>query len=163
MLVETCAESDLVVLDHEYHGKILYCREVHALVAGGRFGGSIAHPGERKTRLPSIAKRQRHACHDRHTRTHVADRLYDPRREVADVQITTGARRVGGGEIPTEHVRQRHPHHVQGTGVADHRANDVPIGVEGAHGADRHCFFARAEPCLRDHTGAYPALQADVV
>ena len=54
-----------------------------------------------------------------------------PAAMVADVQVATAARRVGGGQVAPEHVGERHAHHVQRAGVPDHGARPRPARGPG--------------------------------
>src|SRR5690606_31706440 len=62
-----------------------------------------------------------------------------------------------------EKVLDRYAELVAGTGVADHRRDDVAAALERVHRADRRGLLARAEPRLRDHALPDPALQGEVV
>ena len=163
MSLEAGSERDLVVLNHEYRRHVLHRGEVHALVACGRLRGPVAHPGESDPRLAAVPKRQSDTGDDHHARPHVADGLDDPRGQVTDMKIPSAAGRVGCGQVSSEHVGQRHAHHMERAGVPDHRTNHVDIGVERPHGAYRHGLLTRPEPGFRDDARVHPALQADVV
>src|SRR6185436_10480137 len=81
----------------------------------------------------------------------------------ADMEVTTPGRRVGGAEVTSEHVGERHPHVATGRGVPNHRGDEIAGGLERKHRSYRGGFLSGPQPRLGNHSLAYPALQADIV
>ncbi len=117
-------------------------------------------------RLPSDAEAQADAGDHCCQTAHHADGRDNTVLAAADVKIAAAARRVGCRQVASQHIGDRHPHLVARAGVADHWTDDVALrapAVEGMDRANRRRFFARPEPCLRDHPLPHPALQGYVV
>jgi hypothetical protein len=133
VLVETCAESDLVVLNHEYDGKILYRREVHALVTGGGASRSVPDPSHRHSVFTALFERKGDSRHDRHARAHVADRLNHTLSRVPGMQVPATTGRVRRREVCPEEVGHGHAHHVASACVSYHRADHVASSIERRH------------------------------
>ncbi len=114
-------------------------------------------------RLALVPEGECDSRHDGDIGAHVTDRLKHALAQVPRVQVPAARRRIRGGEVGLEEVGHGHAHHEAGTGVADHRADHVPVRVEGAHGPDRDGLLTGPQPGLGDHPLPDPPLQGDVV
>ena len=94
------------------------------------------------------------------------DRGDDAVLQPAHVEILPASRRVCRGEIAAEHIRDRHPHLVAGTCVANHRADHIArfaLAPQGVDRTDRDGLLTGSEPGLGDDALLDPPLERDVV
>ena len=84
-------------------------------------------------------------------------------RKIPNVKIFSTAWRISGRDVFPQHVSERYSHLVASARIANHGADLITAAVEGVNVADRHCFFAGAEPGFREHTLFYAASQRNIV
>ena len=163
VLIHTRSQGHLVVLDDEHRRNPPRCRQGEAFVERPRPRGSVTHPGHGDAGLLPRLERQRDTGDDGGRRSHMTHGLEHSPLEVTDVEIAPTRGRVGRGQVSAEQVRERHAHHVEGAGVADHGDHQVAAAVEGRHASHGHGLLSGAQPCFGDHPGPNPSLQSDIV